>query len=157
MIFSRFKRYLFQVRAFQRMNLSLSRAAASLALRQVNLEQPATWEFSGFSQNGEDGIIDVLLQQLTSKTRYFVEIGAGDGLENNTSWLSLTRRFSGLWVEGDPALAEWAKHMFNSLNYGVDIISVFTSRNTVHEIIERSLYADPDLLSVDIDGMDYHV
>ncbi len=55
--------------------------------RDVDLRSPQSWEFSGFSQNGEDGILDVLRRQLKQRNRYFVEIGSADGLQNNSSWL----------------------------------------------------------------------
>ena len=32
--------------------------------RSIDLTETASWEFSGFSQNGEDGIIDILCNQI---------------------------------------------------------------------------------------------
>ena len=87
--------YLHQMRSFQRINMALSRGAATSALRSIDLSDPDTWEFSGFSQSGEDGIIDVLCRNIKNPNRYFVEIGASDGLENNTTWLALARRWNG--------------------------------------------------------------
>ena len=52
--------YLLDVRDRQRINIALSKGAAMMHARNIDLTQPGTWEFSGFSQNGEDGILDVL-------------------------------------------------------------------------------------------------
>ena len=46
-------------------------------------------EFSNFSQNGEDGIIEFLSSKISNNDKYFVEIGCGNGLENNSTNLVL--------------------------------------------------------------------
>lgn len=154
---SRLRNYLLQLRDLERIATSLSRGNASASLRAVVNSLPSSWEFCGFSQNGEDGIIDFLLQRLSSTNRYFIEIGAADGLENNTTWLALVKKFSGLWIEGDRSSAEWSKYIFTRLNYGLESVCLFANRDTAKEIVSRSLFPDPDLLSVDIDGIDYYV
>lgn len=65
--------------------MSLARGAATSALRNLDMSNLSSWEFSGFSQNGEDGIIDVLTRNIVEPNRYFIEIGASDGVENNTA------------------------------------------------------------------------
>jgi len=52
-------------------------------------------EFSNFSQNGEDGIIEFLSDKIFDNNKYFVEIGCGNGLENNSTNLVLNN-WSGL-------------------------------------------------------------
>ena len=44
-------------------------------------------EIKIFSQNGEDGIIDYIVQKLNLKKPSFVEIGVGDYSESNTRLL----------------------------------------------------------------------
>ena len=74
--------------AMSRVNMSLARAAATSSLRKIDYTNPISWEFSGFSQSGGDGIIDVLIGKLLNPNRYFIEIGSNDGIENNTAWLA---------------------------------------------------------------------
>ncbi len=150
-------RFLKQMRSLQGINMSLSRGAATSALRTVDLTDPGSWEFSGFSQNGEDGIIEVLARHITSPNRYFVEIGAANGLENNTSWLAVARRYSGLWIEGDSEAAEWCRFMFTSQNYGLEILPLFVNQENAGQVRASALHADPDVFSLDIDGNDYHL
>jgi hypothetical protein len=50
------------------------------------------------SQNGEDGIIAEIFSRIGCTDRIFVEIGAGDGLVNNTAYL-LFRGWQGFWFE----------------------------------------------------------
>jgi len=156
-LFSRVSNFPFQLRRLQQITMSLARGSASHSCRVIDETSPASWEFSGFSQNGEDGVIDLLSRHLTTANRYFVEIGASDGLENNTTWLALVRRFSGLWIEGSASSADWAKYTFTRLNYGLDIRSLFVDRESAGTVVSQALFADPDVLSVDIDGMDYHI
>ena len=150
-------RYLHTLRSLQRVNMSLARGAAGRAARNVDPAQPSTWEFAGFSQNGEDGIIEVVLSHLRSPNRYFIEIGASDGLENNTTWLALVRRYGGLWVEGDPDASKKCRDLFAAMNYGVEIANMFATIETASSIVAKAREKNPDLLSIDIDGNDYHI
>jgi hypothetical protein len=150
-------RYARQVHGLQRINLSLARAAATSGLRRLDPTDPSSWEFSGFSQNGEDGILDELTRWILHPHRDFVEIGASDGLENNTTWLALGRRFGGLWIEADPAASESCQHLLGRLNYGVETRCMFVTRESVGELVHALPRPDPDVFSIDIDGNDYHV
>ena len=92
-------RFLFSIRDRQRIIIGLSKGSISLTNRNIDLTKPSSWEFSGLSQNGEDGIINVLKNQLIKSNRYFIEIGTADGLENNSAWLLITENFNGLMIE----------------------------------------------------------
>lgn len=150
-------RYLYSLRSMARVNMALSRGLAARSTRNIDLTEPRTWEFSGFSQNGEDGILEVLCQQLHKSNRYFLEIGASDGLENNTSWLAMVRRFGGVWVEGSTTHARHARELFIPLNYGLQVVPSFVTADNVGQIVKQMLHRDPDVLSLDIDGNDYYI
>ena len=120
-----------RTRMLLRISFAMARAAATAPLRRLNATRPDTWEFSGFSQNGEDGIIDFLVQQVADPNRYFGEIGASDGVENNTAWLALGRRYSGIMVEGSERLVALAGLIFPSLNHGVDFRCLFVDKEYV--------------------------
>jgi len=153
----KFIRYLYFLKKIQLVNMALSRGAASSGIRNIEPTVPESWEFSGFSQNGEDGIIDFLLNNLKTKNRYFIEIGASDGLENNTSWLAMTKRYSGMWIEGKQENSDWSEYLLGPLNYGVENVCMFIARNNILDLKNRALYSDPDLFSLDIDGNDYYI
>ncbi len=153
----RFSRYLNGLRAIGRMNMALSRGAAMSSLRRIDPARPETWEFSGFSQNGEDGIIDVLTSRIHTRNRYFIEIGASDGLENNTSWLALACKYSGLMIEGDPTTAAWGKYLITPHNYGVEYAAMFVNSKTIPQLTALAVHKDPDVFSLDIDSIDYYI
>lgn len=149
--------YLKSLRSMQRINMALARGGATASLRNIDLSDPSTWEFSGFSQNGEDGIIDLLTRRIENPNRFFIEIGASDALENNTTWLAIARRFSGIWVEGDQSTSDWCSYLFTALNYGVESVCMFVTKDKVYDLKARSPHANPDVFSLDIDGNDYYI
>ncbi len=100
-MFNRLINYLTFKRFLSDVNNKLIRGAAGAAIRSIDASNPATWEFSGFSQNGEDGTINLLIGECGNRNNYFVEIGTSNGLENNSSWLALVKRYSWLMIEGN--------------------------------------------------------
>lgn len=149
--------YLWGSRSRQQIAIAISKGAAMRQARVIDLARPASWEFSGFSQNGEDGILDVLRSQLSDGNRYFVEIGSADGMQNNSSWLAVAEQYEGLAVEGDPRLVERASRLIPHYSIGVECVNMFVGRDNVQELKAQALHCDPDVLSLDIDGVDYHV
>ncbi len=142
----------------QRVNIALTKAHAALALRTPDETDPLTWEFSGFSQNKEDGIIDFLVRRLLAPNRYFVEIGASNGVENNTTWLGIVHKYSGIMIEGDKKSSDALELLLSlGLCIGVEQRRLFVTKEACRDILSWSLFRDPDVLSIDIDGNDYHV
>ncbi|MDP1871609.1 MAG: hypothetical protein Q8K61_08260 [Gallionella sp.] len=149
--------YLLDVRDRQRIAIALSKGAAMMQARNIDLKQPATWEFSGFSQNGEDGIIDVLRKNLLNSNRYFIEIGAADGIENNTGWLLVAEKYNGLLIEGSAQLVERARRTVVGYSIGAEIHNMFVTKESIRDLKSMSMYHEPDIFSLDIDGNDYHI
>lgn len=142
---------------FSRLSFNTSRVLHALETRKIDPTNPATWEFSGFSQNGEDGIIDYCLGKLHSADKTFVEIGASNGLENNSSYLAYVKKYTGIMVEGNDELVQIARRNFQSINHGVIYHSQMVEPNNVEKIIRLSQSKTPDFFSLDIDGIDYYV
>jgi len=149
--------YMLDSRDRQIMAIAIGKGAAMLQARNIDLTCPSTWEFSAFSQNGEDGILDVLRKQLSSTNRYFIEIGSADGLQNNSSWMVVAEQYAGLMVEGNPKLVDRAKRLIPHYSLGAECVNMFVNSSTVKELKALSLHADPDVFSLDIDGIDYYV
>lgn len=156
-MFNKIAGYFRDLRDRQRVDIALSRGGALMSARQIDLTDPTSWEFSGFSQNGEDGILEVLRRNLKSRNRYFIEIGAADGIENNTGWLAVAEKYSGLMIEGSAFLVERARRVVGNCCIGVDFQSLFVTRATVPTIKNLALHLNPDVFSLDIDGNDYYI
>ena len=140
-----------------KINAALSTAAATAPLRLIDDNDPVTWEFAGFSQNGEDGVIDYLTRKMLHSTNHFLEIGSSDGLENNTAWLVFGRRFSGVMVEGDRRKSRLSEFAGPGLRAGVTCLNYFVDLDHVDVVLSHNSVEHLDVLSVDIDGIDFHV
>ena len=141
----------------QRIAIALAKGGAMMLSRSVDLKHPSTWEFSGFSQNGEDGILDVLRKKLLKSNRYFIEIGAADGIENNSAWLVIAEKYNGLTIEGNPKIANRAQQIALNYNIGVKCTNMFVTLDTIPDLKKLALHHDPDVFSLDIDGNDYFI
>lgn len=149
--------YLIDYKDRQRIAIALAKGGTAMLARAVDLRDPRTWEFSGFSQNGEDGILDVLRRRLGCSNRYVVEIGAADGTENNSSWLLLAERYEGLMVEGDPRQSARARRNVARYSIASECVAMFVTLETVGKLLGKVAAPDPDVFSLDIDGNDYHI
>lgn len=152
----RIRRYFNDLEDRQRIAIALAKGAR-MGARRIDPRDPASWEFSAFSQNGEDGVLDVLRSQLRERNRTFLEIGASDGIDNNTAWLAIAEKYGGLMIEGDARKSARARRLLPGYALAIDCVAMFVTRASVADIVARALHADPDVCSLDIDGNDYHI
>ena len=115
-------------------------------------------EFCGFSQWGEDGIIDWLVERLPGIPRIFVEFGVEDYRESNTRLLLKLRNWHGLVMDGSQAhIADIMKQDIY-WRHSLTAICAFIDRDNINRLIaDAGFMGDIGLLSVDIDGNDYWV
>lgn len=139
-------------------NVGLSRAAYAHLTRLIRPSQPITWEFSGFSQNGEDGIIEYVLRHVKHPNYYFVEIGSSDGSENNSSLLAFGKRYSGLMIEGETKKSKLCEQLFCKLSSPyIKCSNTFVTLGNTSYLLNQIAYSNPDMFSIDIDGNDFHI
>ena len=142
----------------RRMATAYGRAAATAAARNIDPTHPLTWEFSGFSQHGEDGIVDYLCSRMTTRNRYFVEIGAADGLQNCSAWLALARRYGGVMVEGNPNLSRYCTNVLREAKcHNIVAVNQLVQQENIETLMKLCPHTDPDVFVIDIDGIDYYV
>lgn len=95
------------------------------------------------SQCGEDGVIAAIFTRIGAQSRFLVDIGAGDFAE-----YSNTR----------PLLrAGWRGELFDCRPSGHARQERFTAENTCDILDKYNVPRQFDLLSLDIDGMDWYV
>ena len=154
---TKLKNVIYDNRDRQRILIKLSKGIAMSQSRNIDLRNPNSWEFSGFSQNGEDGIIEILRNNLSTQDRYFLEIGSADGIDNNTAWLLFTQSYNGIMIDGDSNLVERAQRMVSSYSIGLRICNMFVTKDSITNIKNYSKTLTPDIFSLDIDGNDYFI
>jgi hypothetical protein len=140
-----------------KVNAYLSRASATAQLRRLDYKDPKTWEFSGFSQNGEDGIIDVLVSKLIKPSKFSIEIGANNGVDNCTAWLCIGRRYQSLMIEANRRNAERAKYLLDHLQGYHTILNCMITPENIQILNQYSNMKNLDVFSIDIDSIDYYV
>jgi hypothetical protein len=122
------------------------------------LESIQDAEFKVFSQGGEDGIIQYLLQQVPIAREVFVEFGVENYLESNTRFLLLNDNWSGLVIDAHPSHIKFIRR--DPLSYRRDLQSIcsfITAENINDLLVGAGLQGDIGLLSIDLDGNDYWV
>jgi hypothetical protein len=113
------------------------------------------------SQFGEDGIISEILQRLGIVQGYCVEFGAWDGMQFSNTWnLWHNQGWQALLIEGNPEKAQALRKLTKAFPQVVSL-----QRLVSHHDIDRldailtqsGTPTNFELLSIDIDGNDYHV
>ena len=115
--------------------------------------------FKAYSQCDEDGIIQEIFRRIGVTNKTFLEIGVGDGLENNTLFL-LLKGWKGVWIDGDSKNIKAIQNKFAFLKDSgrLSIKLAWVDKDNIDSLIQDfGLPQEIDLLSLDIDGNDYHV
>ena len=142
---------------------SLDKSTILNAKRLINSQNNLSdnineYEFSAFSQWGEDGIINFLIQNLDIKSKNFIEFGVENYLESNTRFLLINRNWSGLIFDiGEKNIFEIKKHYY-FWRHDLKAVTAKITAENINDLIERNGFKKSiGLLSIDIDGNDYWV
>jgi hypothetical protein len=113
------------------------------------------------SQNGEDGILEEILRLLPAGNRWCVEFGAWDGKHLSNTWnLVANHGWSAVLIEADRTRHRELVARFHD-NDKVIALNAFVGfdgpQSLDNLLAGTAIPEDFDLLSIDIDGNDYHV
>jgi hypothetical protein len=142
-------------------NESINDMLFSIALAEGRYTHPlslARHSAQIYSQNGEDGMIAEVFRRIGTQNRVFVEIGVGDGQQNNTRLL-LEQGWTGVWVDSNADMLATAQATFATYvdrgalrivegDVGVETVNVLLDSVGVPETL--------DFLSLDIDQNTSH-
>ena len=111
------------------------------------------------SQHGEDGVVKQIIDKIGIENKWIVDIGAGDGVFISNSWYWLNEEsWHGVCVEADSANYQKLQSLYSKRK------DVFTFNKYVsdEEIVDKILSNTPapksfDILSIDIDSVDYKI
>jgi hypothetical protein len=113
------------------------------------------------SQCGEDGVIEKIFEIIGNGDKWCVEFGAGDGKTiSNTYDLIINKQWQAVQIEANKNLY---KKLLQTYNGRTGVICFnqkinFEGTETLDNILLKTpLPRNFDLLSIDIDGNDYHV
>ena len=118
-----------------------------------------------YSQCDEDGIIEEIFNRIGTTDKTFIEIGCGQGLENNTHYL-LLKGWKGVWIDGSNENIRFIKNQLGyrgDKNKKLSITQTYVDRDNINQILKENLVQiahegnTVDFLSMDIDGNDLEV
>ena len=129
-------------------------------MRSLENKRLLRYGFKAYSQNDEDGMIQEIFNRIGTVNKNFLEIGVGNGLENNTLYL-LVQGWHGLWVEANSKYVKQINLKFEHAitNGDLEVKNTCIQKDNINQVIDKwqSTAGGLDLLSLDIDGNDYHV
>jgi hypothetical protein len=138
--------------------VSLGRLHAENNRKKKNIEDLKEVEFQVFSQRGEDGIIQYLINQIEIPNPIFIEFGVEDYTESNTRFLLINNNWSGLVIDGSKLNINFIKHDFIYWKYDITAHHNFITKDNINELITGYTSCDDiGLLSIDVDGNDYWI
>jgi len=112
------------------------------------------------SQIGQDGILAKIFETIGPGSRYGVEFGASDGRWlSNTYSLIADRGWSGLLIEGNSEKCAEIRsnHPYDRVA-AVNAVVGWQGEDALDAVLARhGAPAKPDLLSIDVDGNDWHI
>ena len=160
---SRKLRKIFQVQEFaEKTDILLTRMTLREVYDSERTNDPKRLLAHGYkvySQTDEDGIIHEIFNRIGVTNRTFVEFGVAGGLENNSLNL-LIDGWSGLWIETHDGQAALITERFAAPIAG-GLLKLAHDRVTAENIdgliSGAGINGEIDMLSIDIDGNDYHV
>ena len=141
--------------ALLQLELSKELARLQAEVRTAMPENPAACGFKVYSQADEDGIVEEITRRLGIERGHFIEIGCGDGRENNSHYL-LLKGWRGIWVDGDPDNIAAIRAAL-PLDGRLRLVEQMVTRDNVAAIPTAAGspdFGELDLLSVDVDGND---
>jgi hypothetical protein len=117
-------------------------------------------EFRVFSQFGDDGIIQYLINRihLPSAEQRFIEFGVENYREANTRFLLLNDNWSGLVMDGSENYISNIRSEQIYWRNDLTALARFITRENINSLIEEAGFGGRiGLLSIDVDGNDYWV
>jgi hypothetical protein len=118
-------------------------------------------EFQVYSQWGDDGIIQYLINKLDIPHKTFIEFGVENYKESNTRFLLINDNWSGMVIDGSEENVKFIREDLLSWGYELYAKAAFITKDNINNLLSEFLSFGYDkeigILSVDIDGNDYYV
>lgn len=116
------------------------------------------YEFKVFSQWGEDGIIQHLIQSLDIKNKTFIEFGVEDFTESNCRFLLMKDNWRGFVIDASQININKIKQSYFYWRYDLNAHLAFITKSNINKILKESGFEeDLGILSIDIDGNDWFI
>lgn len=141
----------------QKVQQALGRIESRQSCSQGN-QKFNEYEFQVYSQWGEDGLIQYIVNKIAIDRPIFVEFGVEKYTESNTRFLLINNNWSGLIIDGSQKNIDYVKNDTIYWKFNLKAEYAFIDKDNINDLIQKNgISGDIGLLSVDIDGNDYWV
>lgn len=115
-------------------------------------------EFKVFSQFGDDGIIQYLINNIEIENKKFIEFGVENYNESNTRFLLINNNWKGLVIDGNEENIDYIRHDPIYWKYDLTAVHCFIDKGNINKVIYDCNFSGKiGVLSIDIDGNDYWI
>ncbi|MBO0949260.1 hypothetical protein [Fibrella forsythiae] len=153
------RRILAEIRRNKQDNHETRLLIGSLLAKNINTSSSIQEaEFKVFSQFGDDGIIQLLINKLSLSSQRFVEFGVESYEESNTRFLLLNNNWEGLVIDGSKSHIDYIQKDPIYWRHDLKAVNSFVTAENINQLLSSNGFSGTiGLLSIDIDGNDYWV
>lgn len=141
--------------------MNLGQIQARMNAQMSGVKELSEVEFQVFSQWGDDGIIQYIINKIDIPHKVFVEFGVENYRESNTRFLLINNSYSGLVIDGDKKNIDYIKSDEISWSFDLHAVHSFITKENINKILQdfinKGYNKELAILSIDIDGNDYWI
>lgn len=138
--------------------LTLGRLMSETLKSKKGISSLSEIEFKVFSQWGDDGIIQWLVNNLEIPNKTFVEFGVENYRESNTRFLLMNNNWSGFVMDGSESNVAQIINSEYFWKYELSAKAIFIDKDNINNLLSSSaLGKELGILHVDLDGNDYWI
>ena len=116
------------------------------------------YEFKVFSQWGEDGIIQHLIDSVEIKNKTFIEFGVEDFFESNCRFLLMKDDWKGFVIDASKPHIQRLKNSYFYWRHNLNAVDEFITRDNIEDILYKSGFEENlGILSIDLNGNDFYI
>jgi hypothetical protein len=143
----------------QNVELDLLTVGALLSKQQylMSSNNLNNYEFSIFSQFGDDGIIQYLIKHINIKNEVFIEFGVENYQESNTRFLMMNNNWRGFVMDSAEENMNRLTQQSWYWKYDLTQKAVFIDIDNINDLLKATGFSDIGLLCIDLDGNDYWI
>src|ERR1700730_5817867 len=118
--------------------------------------------FRVFSENDEDGILLFIFSIIGVTNKKVIDLGAASISNSNTANLIVNHGWVGMLIDGNDETLKSSKEFYyycpDTRNFPPTLVHAWITAENVNTIIsEHGFFGEIDLLSIDMDGVDYWI
>ncbi len=146
------------IQSFEETKLLLGRVLSGDVKSKSTITNLSEVEFRIFSQFGDDGIIQYLVNRLPITNKFFIEFGVQNYREANTRFLMQNDDWNGLVMDCSSDDVNDIRNQWYFWRHSLEARCEFVTRDNINDILRQAgVSEDIGLLHIDIDGNDYWV